>query len=356
MMGGESDKICKDGASKSKFDDDSVCEVNDMLQNMSTGDKDNNISICANCGKEGSSDEISNTCNKCKKAMYCNAVCKKVHKKKHKKDCEEHQRLAAEKHNEELRLAAELYDEKLFKEPPSQHGDCPICFLRIPNLNSGWKYQLCCGKQICMGCYYAPVYDNQGNKVDNEKCPYCRIPRPTSYEEGIERIKKRVELGNARAIQNLGCDYIHGTNGYSQDYTKALELYHRAGELGHAMAYSNIGYSYDNGRGVEVDMNKAKHYYGLGAMGGDETGRYNLGLNEAKTGNMDRALKHYMIAAGGGYINSLDRIKELYTNGYATKDDYTKALRAYQAYLGEIKSDQRDEAAAADEDNRYCYY
>jgi len=44
----------------------------------------------------------------------------------------------------------------------------------------------------------------------------------------------------------------------------------------------------------------------------------------------------------------------MYLIGYATKDDYTKALQSYQEYLGEIKSCQRDKAAAAHE--RYRYY
>ena len=38
----------------------------------------------------------------------------------------------------------------------------------------------------------------------------------------------------------------------------------------------------------------------------------------------------------------------------ATKDDYTQALRAYQAYVVEIKSPQRDEAAAFND--AYKYY
>ena len=61
-----------------------------------------------------------------------------------------------------------------------------------------------------------------------------------------------------------------------------------------------------------------------------------------------------MIASRDGFPASLKVIKQLYTNGHATKDDYTKALQAYQKYLGEIKSKQRDEAAAAQE--RYRYY
>ena len=68
---------------------------------------------------------------------------------------------------------------------------------------------------------------------------------------------------------------------------------------------------------------------------------------------MNRALKHYMIAAEGGHNIALKAIQELYTNGYATKDDYATALRAYQAYLVEIKSNQRDKAAAASTNYRY---
>ena len=65
---------------------------------------------------------------------------------------------------------------------------------------------------------------------------------------------------------------------------------------------------------------------------------------------MGRALKHFMIAAEGGFYRSPKNIKSMYMDGHATKDDYAKALRAYQAYLIEIKSDQRDEAAAAREE------
>ena len=61
-----------------------------------------------------------------------------------------------------------------------------------------------------------------------------------------------------------------------------------------------------------------------------------------------------MISAGGGMKESLSAIQEIFKIGVATKDDYTKALRVYQAYLGEIKSVQRDEAAAFDD--RYKYY
>ena len=88
-------------------------------------------------------------------------------------------------------------------------------------------------------------------------------------------------------------------------------------------------------------------------MKGQVEARHNLGCSERDAGNYDRALKHWMISAGGGEKESLTTIREMFKMGVATKEDYTQVLRAYQAYLGEIKSVQRNEAAAADEEYKY---
>ena len=149
-----------------------------------------------------------------------------------------------------------ISDEALFKQPPPKE-DCPICYLRMPSLLTGSKYQSCCGKVICSGCIHAPVYDNQGNEVDNKKCPFCRTPPPITDEEVIESMKIRVEAGDAEAMHNIGVYYYYGKYGYPQNYTKALESFHRASELGFADDFCNIGSAYGNGRGVEVDKKKA---------------------------------------------------------------------------------------------------
>ena len=326
-----SDKICND----------SVCEVNDMLNdiNMSSTEDDSNVSVCANCGKEGSDNDM-NICNKCKLVKYCNAACKKKHRSKHKKQCE--------------RYVAELHDEELFKQPPPKE-DCPICFLQLPTLQSGWRYYTCCGKKVCNGCIVAPVYDSQGNEVVERKCPFCRVPTPKE-EESIERQKKRVEAGNAEAIHRTGIYYRDGTNGFPQDHTKSLEFWHRAGELGYAHSYFNIGAAYDIGRGVERDEKKARHYYELAAIGGDVDARHNLGVYECNAGNVDRAVKHYMIAVKSGDNDSLKQIQELYyPGGFVAKYEYTKALQLYQAYLSEIKSNQRDKAVEVN-NGEFRYY
>ena len=289
--------------------------------------------MCACCGKEGKG---LNVCNKCKDTKYCNAACKKKHRSKHKKKCE--------------RRVAELHDIELFKKPPPPE-DCPICMLPLPLVDSGSKYKACCGKDICSGCIYAVRL--RGNGVG--LCPFCRAPTPTSEKEVVEILHKRVEVGDATAMLHLGCSYNKGIIGLPQDRTKALKLWHKAGEMGNTKAYNNIASAYHTGEGVERDEKKAIHYDEHAAMKGDLYSRHNLGNSEALlAGDWDRSLKHYMISAGGGYNDSVKCIQHLYKHGHATKEDYTKTLQAYQTYLDEIRSEQRDEAAAFS--NRFKYY
>jgi len=202
-------------------------------------------------------------------------------------------------------------------------------------------------------CVYATVYDDKGNEVAERTCPFCRTPNPDTDDEVVQRTKQRMAVGDAMAINYLGSFYSHGGYGFPQDNTKALELWHKAGELGCAAAYNNIGACYNYGEGVEVNQKKALHYHELAAMQGHAEARYNLGCKEGKAGNIDRALKHFIIAAGSGDKESLNYIQDLYKNGHATKDDYSKALKSYQSYMGEIKSEKRDEAAAAHDSFKY---
>jgi len=237
-------------------------------------------------------------------------------------------------------------DEELFKEPPKE--DCPICFLQMPSMWTGYKWMSCCGKVICTGCIVA-----NSKLHEDDLCPFCRTPSPTTDKEAMMRNKKRVEMKDPMAMYSLGCKYKHGNYGLTQNTSKALELYQRAAELGLISAYYNIGCAYHNGNGVGRDKKKAKHYWELAAIGGNMTARYNLGIMEKKEGNKERALKHWMIAAGGGYKRSLNAIKELFMKGHTAKDDYEKALRGHQAYVGEIRSSQRDEAASFSDEFKY---
>ena len=113
------------------------------------------------------------------------------------------------------------------------------------------------------------------------------------------------------------------------------------------MAYNNVGNSYRMVDGVEIDTKKAKYYYGLAAMGGNVDARYNLGRSEENEGKMNRALKHFMIAARAGDDESLTKIQLYCKHGYATEDDSEKALRAHKEATDEMTSDQREAAVAS---------
>jgi len=300
------------------------------------------MSLCANCGKGEEVGSDLKTCTACKSVKYCSRDCQIAHRPQHKKECK--------------KRAKELHDEKLFKQPPPKE-DCPICMIRLPILESGRMFMACCGKMICIGCIHAPVYDDQGNEVVEKACAFCRSPVSTSItddQELIRQFEKRTELNDSYAIYSMGCKYAEGMLGLPQDYGKALEQWHQAAGLGNSEAYYNIGIAYDNGDGVERDETKAAYYYELAAIRGDPYARANLGVKSLQKGNMDRALKHFMIAARDGGHDSLKNIKLFYSHGCTTKDDYAKALRSYQAYLDEIKSEQRDNAAAFHD--AYKYY
>ena len=112
------------------------------------------------------------------------------------------------------------------------------------------------------------------------------------------------------------------------------------------MAYYNLGQSYRDGSGgLEVDEKKATYYYELAAMGGSAQARNNLGCLEEDGGNVDRAMKHWKIAARAGHEDSLDAVKKGFQYGLVTKDEYASTLRAHHERQKETKSEERDEAA-----------
>jgi len=123
-------------------------------------------------------------------------------------------------------------------------------------------------------------------------------------------------------------------------------LTERAAELGSAGAHYNLADLYFAGQHVPRNTKKALFHNQQAAMKGDIDARHNLGCDEIELDNLDRALKHWMIAAASGDKRSLDKIDSMSRKGAATKAQYERALRAYQSYQGEIQSDQRTRALA----------
>ena len=288
------------------------------------------IIVCANCGKGEESAGDLKACTACKLVKYCNRDCQIAHRPQHKKACK--------------KRAAELYDEMLFNDPPPRE-DCPICFLPLPFDPNQTKFQSCCGQYICVGCFTEMMVERmrRGKKAKDQLCPYCRELDVCSDTEKVRLTKKLMENGNANAFYVHAGRYIEGTFGMRQDWTKTTQLWLKAGELGCGDAYRNLGWSYYNGRGVNRDEKKAKHFYELAAMKGDVNARHWLGLFEEED---HRAYKHFMLAAKVGYEISLGKVKEGFMKGFVTKDEYEQTLRAYHKCVSEMKSEARDKGAA----------
>lgn len=66
---------------------------------------------------------------------------------------------------------------------------------------------------------------------------------------------------------------------------------------------------------------------------------------EKEAGNAQRAFRHFVIAAKAGYEKSLDMVKQGFTKGDVTKDEYANVLRACQKQQDEMKSGERDKAS-----------
>lgn len=284
-------------------------------------------SHCAACGKVG---DGLKTCIACKHAKYCNVTCQKAHRPQHKKACK--------------KRAAELHDEALFKQPPPE--ECPVCLLVLPHARYT-VYQTCCGNTICNGCVCVMQRDT------DFICPFCRAPGITSEGEYIEGLRKRAALNDAEAIQDLGCKYDRGAMGFELDQLKAIELWQQAADLGSIDAHTCLAATYNEGTIVERDFKKVKYHWECAAMGGDDGSRYNLGTYEAHNKfNKDRALKHWTISARAGHDMALDQIKQGFSRGLVTKEDFEKTLRAYKNSLDEMKSEQRIQALHLSGENR----
>ena len=184
------------------------------------------------------------------------------------------------------------------------------------------------------GCAYS--FCKSGN---NDKCPFCNSDRAVkAYDEEVEDIRMRVEANDAGAICQLGSYYHGGNGGLQQDWEKAMELYARAGQLGCSKAHNSMADVYTQ-RG---DMKKAKFYLEAAAMAGHEGARCNIGMAEAKSGSMERAVRHWTIAASGGEFYAMHNLLVALENGEVSRESIDSTLTAYNKSCAEMRSEARD--------------
>eukprot|EP00956_Cyclotella_meneghiniana_P007595 scaffold10237_cov71-Cyclotella_meneghiniana.AAC.1 len=89
------------------------------------------METCAECGKANTG---LKACKACKLVKYCSVDCQRTHWSHHKKPCK--------------KRAAELFEEKLFEQPPVK-DECDICCLPMPSGKraGGTCYRCVAGKR-----------------------------------------------------------------------------------------------------------------------------------------------------------------------------------------------------------------
>ena len=290
--------------------------------------------FCASCGKSELDGITLMECADCKSVRYCSVSCQQDHRSQHEGKCKEYQ---------EAHQAAELRDEILFRHPESRHlGDCPICFLPLPVDLMQSIYYSCCSKMICNGCGHAHKLHQLQENRQHPSCPFCRHPIPRSPEETQKNLMKRIAANDPFVIQQIGAKNLN-----EGDFESAFKYFTKAVELGDAHAHFCISGMYLNGDGVEKDEKKEIYHLEEAAIQGHVSARHNLGVYEER---IDRAVKHFVIAASLGFDRSMQTLKEAYKAGDVSKEDYAATLRAHHAAVAETKSEQRDAAAKADQE------
>jgi len=134
---------------------------------------------------------------------------------------------------------------------------------------------------------------------------------------------------------------------FSGGYDDAFRYVNKAAALGDAGAHFLLARFYHEGKCVEKDGKKELYHLEQAAIGGHPKARYNVGCEDKKNGRMDRAMKHWIIAATLGCDDSIDALKVCFRAGIGNKDDFAATLRAHQAAVEATKSPQREAAEEA---------
>jgi len=275
---------------------------------------------CANCGVAEIDDIRLKKCDGgCDLVKYCSDKCTEEHREQHEEECKNR--------------VQEVHNDDLFTRPDGTHlGECPLCFLPMPLDPKKSTFKSCCSELICNGCVVANVKSNGIGR-----CPFCREPAPYDMEEYDKRQMKRIKANDPAAIREMGARRLR-----EGDYDTAFEYYTKAAELGDAAAHYQLGIMYYNGEGVEKDEEKRVYHYEKAAIGGHPEARYNLACVEEANGNMEKAVKHFIIAANLGLEESMKVLWWHYSEGNITKEDLDTTLRTHQAALDEMKSPERE--------------
>lgn len=177
------------------------------------------------------------------------------------------------------------------------------------------------------------VSTNTEEACDDDSDEYYELgmncKKNKEFDNAYEHFKTAVENGSIKAIAELGYCYFKGY-GVEIDYQKAIHYYEIAANHNDKVGQRRLGYCYDEGFGVKKDYKKAVYWYEKAAMQGDCVAQNNLAIcYELGCGvavDYDEAIRLYKLSAESGYATAQYNLGESYRFGaMVEKDAYLAA-------------------------------
>mmetsp|Transcript_20656 Transcript_20656/g.42129 ORF Transcript_20656/g.42129 Transcript_20656/m.42129 type:complete len:188 (-) Transcript_20656:772-1335(-) len=96
-------------------------------------------------------------------------------------------------------------------------------------------------------------------------------------KENVEKMKKRAEDGDVRAMVNLGCTYRKGDFGLCQDHAEAYRWFKKAADLKDTAGMCLAGFFLTHGLGVKTDVVYGMMLLTLAAERGSDLACFTVG-------------------------------------------------------------------------------
>jgi TPR repeat protein len=122
------------------------------------------------------------------------------------------------------------------------------------------------------------------------------------------------------------------------DYKTSYNLIRPLAKKGFAQAQYSLGIMYEKGKGVDLNLKKAKKWFQLAAQQGISKAQYKLGLiyrnGQGGEKNYSKAIKWWELAANKGNANAQIKLGLMFENGLGVPQDYNRAIRLYSLATG----------------------
>ncbi|OEU07101.1 hypothetical protein FRACYDRAFT_251830 [Fragilariopsis cylindrus CCMP1102] len=219
--------------------------------------------------------------------------------------------------------ATKFFDEPLALMDGGANGGIAGSDMRVMSYNSDGR---------CVNIGIAGDHQMTGKKLGT----FCSVietrfgqPDPSSDEECVIRLKKRMAMNDIVAIDMASQWYHFGKYGLPKDPQMSFDLCLRAAKLGSSDADSRAAMHYKDGKIVPIDMTKAADYLKKAVKKGNIFDRHIIGADEWSKCNYRLGSRHWLLAAAAGCTDSLKQIATCYKLKLVTKKEYSVALASY---------------------------